>query len=112
MRNGRIGGDGLVHHQVPRSRGIHTCKRFPYPNAFGRVQLQTTIGFRSEHREQTGIVHCLIDRARKLPISLCSRGLFRDQRANALDRAEQTTDGLICHDRSFPVFTVTPRISG
>jgi hypothetical protein len=105
---GRIGGDDLVHHQVPRRGGIDADNRFPYLNAVGRVELQTAIGFRGEHREQAGIVHCLIDRAGKLPIGFGSRGVFGDQRADALDRTEQITEGLICHDRSLPALCDIP----
>jgi len=53
------------------------------------MQLQTAIGFRSEHRVQPGIVHRLTDRAGKLPVGL---GVFGDQRADALDRPEQITE--------------------
>ena len=105
----RIGGDGLVHDQVPRRGGVDARNRFPYPNAIGRVQLEPAIGFRGEHREQTGIVHGLIDRVRKAPIRLGGSGVFGDQRADALDLAEQITDGLICHYRSFPVLISSPR---
>ena len=45
-----------------------------------------------------------MDRAGKLPVDLSSRGMFSDQRADALDRAEQITDGLIWHDDSSPFF--------
>jgi hypothetical protein len=34
--------------------------------------------------------------------------MFGDQRADALDRAEQITEGLISHDKSLPVLSDTP----
>jgi hypothetical protein len=68
------------------------------------VQLQAAIGFRGEHPEQAGIIHRLINATRQLPIGFGNRGMFGDQRADALDRAEQITEGLISHDKSLPCF--------
>jgi hypothetical protein len=42
---GRVGGDCLVHHQIPRSRGIDPGDGFPQPKAVGRMQLYAAIGF-------------------------------------------------------------------
>jgi hypothetical protein len=69
------------------------------------VELQTAIGFWGEHREEAGIIHCLINGTRKLPIAFGSRGMFGDQRGDALDCAEQITEGLISHDKSLPYLT-------
>jgi hypothetical protein len=66
------------------------------------MQLQAAIGFRGEHPVKPGIVHRVIDCVREVPIGLSGSGVFGDQRADALDRAEQNAEGLICHDRSSP----------
>ena len=46
----------------------------------------------SEHREQTSLIHGIIDNARKLSASLGIVSVFFDKRPDAIDRVQKVMD--------------------
>ena len=65
---------------------IDARDRLPHPHGFDRMQLKAAMRFRSEHREQTGVIHRVVNDARKLPARLSVVGVFCDKGPDAVDR--------------------------